>query len=288
MSMTSQTMAGSRITPTKKIVFRTLTHAFLVLTSLTMMIPFIWMILSSFKADGEILSIPITWLPKVWRPENYVITFQTAPWGRYFANTTIITLASVVGQIIVASLAAYAFARLEFKLKNVLFIVYLSTMMLPYQVTMIPTFRIIRTLGWIDNLLSLIIPSVFSAFGVFMLRQFFLSIPTELEDAAKIDGCGHMRIYYEVIMKNSKPALVTLTLFIFMGMWNDFLRPMLYLNKQELWTLSLGLSKFKGQYTSLWSCMMCGAVVTIMPILTVFLFAQSYFIEGIVTSGLKG
>lgn len=286
--MVNHAMAGTKITPSKKIFFRTLTHLFLMVTSLTMMVPFIWMILSSFKADGEILSIPITWLPKVWRPENYVITFQTAPWGLYFRNTTVITLASVVGQIIVASMAAYAFARLEFKMKNVLFIVYLSTMMLPYQVTMIPTFKIIRSLGWIDNLLSLIIPSVFSAFGVFMLRQFFLSIPSELEDAAKIDGCGHPRIYYEIIMKNSKPALVTLTLFIFMGMWNDFLRPMLYLNKQELWTLSLGLSKFKGQYTSLWSCMMCGAVVTIMPILLVFLFAQNYFIEGIVTSGLKG
>ncbi len=282
---TARTAGGAS---TKRIALRTLTHIFLIATSLTMMVPFAWMVLSSFKSDGEILSIPIHWLPYVWHPENYVITFQTAPWGLYFLNTTVITLATVVGQLLVASMAGYAFARLEFKGKGLLFILYLSTMMLPYQVTMIPTFKIIRQLGWIDNLASLIVPSIFSAFGVFMMRQFFLGIPSELEDAAKIDGCGHVRIFYEVIMKNSKPALVTLTLFIFMGMWNEFLRPMLYLNKKELWTLSLGLSKFKGQYTSLWACMMCGAVVTIMPVLAVFLFAQNYFIEGIVTSGLKG
>lgn len=288
MTNNSYVSAGARPKPVKKITSLALTHIFLIITSATMIVPFIWMLLSSFKLDSEILSVPIKWLPAEWHFDNYARTFQIAPWGLYFRNTIGITVSVIAGQLLVASWAAYAFARLEFKGKNIVFILYLSTMMLPYQVTMVPTFKIIRTLGWIDNLLSLIVPSMFSCFGVFMLRQFFLSIPTELEDAAKIDGCGYPRIYWEIIMRNSMPVLVTLVLFIFMHSWNDFLRPMLYLNNPRLWTLSLGLAKFKGEYTSLWSSMMCGAVVTILPILVVFLFAQKYFIEGIVTSGLKG
>lgn len=267
---------------------RILTHLFLILFSFTMLLPFIWMILSSFKSDSEILTVPVVWLPKVWHPENYITTLQTAPWGTYFANTVTVTVLTILGQLIVASMAAYAFARLHFKGRDVLFMIYLSTMMLPFQVTMIPMFKIIQSLGWMDSLKALIIPNMFSAFGVFMLRQFFMAIPSELEDAAKIDGCSYPRIFWEVVIKNSKPALITLTLFCFMWTWNDFLRPLLYLNDKNLWTLSLGLSKFKGQYTSLWSNMMCGAVITIMPIMLIFFFAQKYFIEGIVTSGLKG
>lgn len=272
----------------RRFVIHTITHLFLLFFSFTMLLPFVWMILSSFKSDGEILSLPVKWFPTIWHPENYKATLDAAPWVTYFRNTIVVTAATILGQLVIASMAAYAFARLEFKGKDIMFIIYLSTMMLPFQVTMIPTFKIIKTLGWMDNLLSLIVPSCFSVFGVFMLRQFFLSIPTELEDAAKIDGCNYPRIFWEVIIKNSQPALVTLTLFIFMGTWNEFLRPLLYLNDKNLWTLSLGLSKFKGQYTSLWSCMMCGAVITILPIMCVFFFAQKYFIEGIVTSGLKG
>lgn len=272
----------------KRKLQRLATHVFLMLVSLTMITPFIWMVLSSFKSDGEMMAIPMRWLPTVWRTENYVTTFNMAPWGRYLFNTLVITGSSVLLQLLVASMAAYAFSRLHFKLRNILFLIYLSTMMLPYQVTMIPSFIIIKNLGWIDNHLSLIVPNAFSVFGVFMLRQFFLSIPTELEEAARIDGCGHLRMYWEIIMKNSKPALATLTLFIFMGVWNEFLRPMLYLNKQELWTMSLGLSKFKGNYVSMWSNLMCGAVVTVIPVIIVFLFTQRFFIEGIVASGIKG
>lgn len=272
----------------KRALQRGATHVFLMLVSLTMITPFVWMVLSSFKSDGEMMAIPMRWLPSIWRTENYVTTFSMAPWGRYLINTLVITGSSVLLQLLVASMAAYAFARLQFRLRNILFVIYLSTMMLPYQVTMVPSFIIIKNLGWIDNHLSLIIPNAFSVFGVFMLRQFFLSIPTELEEAARIDGCGHLRLYYEIIMKNSKPALATLTLFIFMGVWNEFLRPMLYLNKQELWTMSLGLSKFRGNYVSMWSNLMCGAVVTVIPVIVVFMFTQRYFIEGIVASGIKG
>lgn len=272
----------------KRALKRALTHVFLMLISVTMILPFIWMVLSSFKTDGEMMAIPMKWMPSIWRVDNYVTTFSMAPWGRYLLNTLVITGSSVLLQLLVASMAAYAFSRLQFRLRNTLFVIYLSTMMLPYQVTMVPSFIIIKNLGWIDSHLSLIIPNAFSVFGVFMLRQFFLSIPTELEEAARIDGCGHLRLYWEIIMKNSKPALATLTLFIFMGVWNEFLRPMLYLNKTELWTMSLGLSKFRGNYVSMWSNLMCGAVVTVIPVIIVFMFTQRYFIEGIVASGIKG
>lgn len=272
----------------RKAVRLTFTHLFLIFFSLLMLMPFVWMVLSSFKSDAQILSIPIKWLPTEWHFENYIETWKIAPWGTYFTNTILVTVLSIIGQLIVASMGAYAFARLNFRGRNVMFIIYLSTMMLPFQVTMIPMFKIIKTLGWMDSLTALIVPNFFSVFGVFMLRQFFFAIPSELEDAAKIDGCNYLMCYWEIVMKNSKPALVTLTLFIFMGTWNEFLRPLLFLNEKELWTLSLGLSKFKGQYTSMWSSMMCGAVISIMPIMIVFLFAQKYFIEGMVMSGIKG
>ena len=164
----------------KRALQRALTHFFLMLVSLTMITPFVWMVLSSFKSDGEMMAIPMRWLPTVWRTDNYVTTFNMAPWGRYLVNTLVITGSSVLLQLLVASMAAYAFARLQFKLRNLLFVIYLSTMMLPYQVTMVPSFIIIKNFGWIDNHLSLIVPNAFSVFGVFMLRQFFLSIPPSL------------------------------------------------------------------------------------------------------------
>lgn len=288
MTVNTQQAKRNKDVRVRRVIGHTFTHLFLIFFSVMMLLPFAWMVLSSFKTDSQILSVPIKWLPETWHFRNYIDTWNIAPWGTYFRNTVFITLASIAGQLVVASMGAYAFARLTFKGKNLMFIIYLSTMMLPYQVTMIPMFKIIKTLGWMDTLTSQIVPAFFSVFGVFMLRQFFFAIPSELEDAASIDGCGYIMRYWEIIMKNSKPALVTLTLFIFMGKWNDFLGPLLYLNEKELWTLSLGLSKFKGQYTSMWSSMMCGAVISILPIMVVFLFAQKYFIEGMVMSGIKG
>jgi len=252
-----------------------------------MISPFLWMVLSSFKTVGDMFNIPPTILPERWAFEVYVYMWDTAPWLLYFWNTSKITVLVILGQIVTCSTAAFAFARLNFKGRNVLFLIYLGTMMIPFQVVMIPVFQIVSFFGWINSHASLIVPGIFSAFGTFMLRQFFLSIPKDLEDAAKIDGCSYPMIYYEIIMKNSKPALMTLVIFTFMGTWNDFLRPLIFLRRSELWTLTLGLARFQGTYVTQWNQLMAGALITMIPVLVIYIFAQRYFIEGIVMSGLK-
>jgi len=266
---------------------RIILYIFLAVSSFFMLVPFFWMILSSLKTYRELFLIPPTIFPSTWAFENYALMWGMSPWMRYFFNTAFITILTILGQIITCSLAAYAFARLKFKGRDIIFYIFLGTMMIPFQTIMIPQFMIIRQLGWMNTHAALIVPSVFSAFGTFMLRQFFLGIPHDLEDAAKIDGCSYPKIYYEIIMKNSVPAIMTLVIFTFMGTWNEFLRPLIFLQRQELWTLSLGLARFQGTYITLWNQMMAGALITMIPVLLVFLFAQRYFVQGIVMSGIK-
>jgi len=266
---------------------RVILYIFLIVSSFVMLVPFFWMILSSFKTEAEIFLIPPRIFPTRWAYEVYIYMWQSSPWVLYFFNTTFITVLTILGQIITCSLAAYAFAKLEFKGRDILFFIFLGTMMIPFQVVMIPQFVIIRNLGWMNTHSALIVPSIFSAFGTFMLRQFFMSIPRDLEEAAKIDGCSYPKIYYEIIMKNSKPALMTLVIFTFMGTWNEFLRPLIFLQRQDLWTLALGLARFQGTYVTQWNQLMAGALITMFPVLVVFMFAQRYFIEGIVMSGMK-
>lgn len=234
----------------KKLVFRMLTHTVLILCSITMLIPFLWMVSSSLKSMDELFAVPPVWIPAHIAWENYVYMFEQAPWITYFVNTAVITVCTILGQLVTCSMAAYAFARLKFKGRDAIFIIYLGTMMIPFQVVMIPQFQIIKTLGLIDNIWSLIVIGIFNAFGTFLLRQFFLTIPKELEEAAKIDGCSYPRIFWEIILKNSKPALMTLVIFTFMNTWNDFLRPLIFINDQENWTLSMGLAKFQGTYVT--------------------------------------
>lgn len=249
----------------------------------------VWsMISSSLKDVQELYAIPPYWIPKHVAWENYVYMFEQAPWFVYFGNTIFITVFTILGQLITCSMAAYAFARLNFKGKNILFIIYLGTMMIPFQAVMIPQFKIIKYMGLIDTKSSLVAVGIFNAFGTFLLRQFFLTIPKELEEAAKIDGCSYPRIFWEVILKNSKPALMTLIIFTFMNTWNDFLRPLIFINSEEKWTLAMGLAQFQGTYVSQWNQMMAGALISMLPILLVYIFAQKYFVQGIVMSGIKG
>lgn len=282
-----RTMVQKRKGRGKKIFFRVLVHTILILCSITMLVPFLWMISCSLKDIDELFMAPPVWIPKHIAWENYVYMFEQAPWGTYFINTIVITVFTILGQLITCSMAAYAFARLKFKGRNALFVVYLGTMMIPFQVVMIPQFQIIKVLGLIDNIWSLIIIGIFNAFGTFLLRQFFLTLPRELEEAAMIDGCSYPRIFWEVILKNSKPALMTLVIFTFMNTWNDFLRPLIFLNNQENWTLSMGLAKFQGTYVTQWNQMMAGALISMLSILVVYMFAQKYFVQGIVMSGIK-
>lgn len=273
--------------PTTKTVKKSAVHIVLIISSILMLIPFLWMISCSLKSPQEIYALPQTILPKRFAWENYVKMFQSAPWATYTLNTVKVASLVTLGQVVTSCCAAYAFSRLKFKGKNILFVIYISTMMIPYQVMMIPTFKIVSAFGWVNSHKALIIPAVFSSFGVFMLRQFFMAIPKELEEAARIDGCSYPRIFWEIIIKNSKGGIITLALLTFMSTWNDFLRPLIYLNDSSLYTLSLGLSKFQGSYSTEWGQMMAGTLISLLPILIVYLCCQKYFVEGIAMSGIK-
>ncbi|SFM38881.1 multiple sugar transport system permease protein [Paenibacillus sp. 1_12] len=266
---------------------RAVLYLILMAGSVAMIVPFLWMISTSLKSSNEMYMFPPIWIPKQILWANYSYMFQNAPWGLYFFNTVKITLFVIIGQLVTSSMGAYAFARLRFPGRDAMFLMFLGTMMIPYQVTMIPIFKIIKLLGWLDTHYALIIPGLFSAFGTFLLRQFMLTIPKELEQSAMIDGCGYPRIFWHVILPNTKPALTTLAIFAFMGTWNDFLAPLIYINSDQLKTLSLGLATFQGTYTNQWSYLMAGAVIVTMPVLIMYACAQRYFVEGITMTGLK-
>lgn len=255
--------------------------AFLVLA------PFIWMILTSFKDMSEIYVYPPKWLPTTFNFENYVNAFSAAPFGRYYFNSVLVALTVTIGQLITCSMAAFAFARLKFWGRDVLFFIFLGTMMIPYNVTMIPSFMVLYWLGWIDSYYALIVPGLASAFGTFLLRQFFITIPRELEEAAYIDGATRLQVLRRIIIPLAKPALATLAIFTFMGAFNDFIWALIVVNSEEMRTVQLGLAIFRDRYLTQWDLLMAGSVTAVLPILIVFFFAQKYFIKGITLSGLK-
>lgn len=261
--------------------------AVLYVLALVTVAPFLWMLLTSFKELGDILTYPPRWLPEKFVIENYLGAFQAAPFGRYYFNSLFVAASVTLGQLITCSLAAYAFARLTFRGRDVLFYMFLGTMMIPGQVTMIPGFLVLHWLGWIDTYAALIVPGLASAFGTFLLRQFFLTIPRDLEDAASIDGCSRFGVLWRIILPLSKPALATLAVFTFMGVFNDFLWPLVVTSSEELKTVQLGLAIFRDRYQTDWGQLMAASVTATLPILLVFFFAQKYFIAGITMSGLK-
>jgi len=249
--------------------------------------PFLWMVLTSFKELGDILTFPPSWWPKVFIWQNYVDAFDAAPFGRYYLNSLVVAFAVMAGQMITCSMAAYAFARLHFWGRNVLFYLFLGTMMIPGQVTMIPSFLVLHWLGWIDSYPALIVPGLASAFGTFLMRQFFLTIPRDLDDAASIDGCGKFGVLWKIILPLARPALATLAVFTFMGVFNDFLWALIVVSSEDMRTVQLGLAIFRDRYQTDWGQLMAASVTSTLPILVVFFFAQKYFIKGITLSGLK-
>ena len=249
--------------------------------------PFVWMILSSFKGLGEIVSYPPTWWPEDFTFDNYVKTFAAAPFGRFYMNSLIVATTVTIGQLITCSMAAYAFARMNFWGRDVLFYIFLGTMMVPKHVTMIPSYLVLYWLGWVDTYGALIVPGLASAFGTFLLRQYFMTIPKELEEAAFIDGCGRFRILWQIILPLAKPALAVLAIFTFMTIFNEFLWALIVVNSEDLYTVQLGLAIFRSQYTTDWGSLMAGSVIATLPILIVFMFGQKYFIQGITLSGMK-
>jgi len=218
---------------------------------------------------------------------NYTDAWNAVPFGMFFINSIFVAVCVTFGQVFTSSLAAYAFARLKFPGRDKLFLGYLATMMIPGTVTMIPVFILLKKLGWIDTYQALILPRMFSAYGVFLLRQFFLSIPRDLEESAIIDGASKFKIYLNVILPLSKPALATLTTFTFMWSWNDFMWPLIVTNSMEMKTLPVGLASFQGLYTTNWTLLMAASVIVLIPVLLVYIFNQRFFVKGIVLSGLK-
>lgn len=273
----------------QRAVRATIAYGFLLVGSFCFLLPLLWMFSTSLKPDSEVFEFPPRFLPTSWDWNNYVLGWTALPFNTYLLNTIIVTSSNVVGNLISCSLPAYAFARLRARGSNILFMLVLATMMVPFQVTMIPTFILFTNLGWVNTLLPITVPAWFGwPFSIFLLRQFFLGLPRELDDAARIDGCSYFRIYWNIILPLSKPALATIAIFGFIGNWNNFLGPLIYINKQELYTLALGLNLFRGQYVTYYNQLMAVSLLALAPILIVFFFTQKQFIQGIALTGIKG
>ena len=257
--------------------------------SVVMLIPLAWLVRSSVMGLSQIFIFPPEWLPDPWRWDNYPKALTTIPFARYFCNTLLILAPTVIGTLITASLAAFGFSRLQWPGRDWVFGVLLSALMLPYAVTLIPTFLLWARIGLINTYWPLVLPDWFGGtiFYVFLLRQFFLTLPRELDEAAIIDGANPLQVLRHVVVPLSRPALITVGIFSALFEWNDFLGPLIYLNDSRQFTLALGLAEFTGLYTSQWHLLMAAATVVIAPVLALFLFAQRYFIEGITLTGIK-
>ena len=254
-----------------------------------MIIPFLWMLSASIKSDREVFQMnPFVWIPANPRWDNYVKIWTKIPFGRFVGNTVYLTLIVTFLQLLTSSFAAYSFAKLDFRHKNGLFLAYIATIAMPWQVYMVPQFMMMRSMGLADTHLAIICLQAFSAFGVFMMKQFYEGIPTELCEAARIDGMSEYRIWYRVMLPLAKPALSTLTIFTFVNTWNDFLGPLIYLTTESKKTLQLGLRMFISQFGSEYGLIMAASVLSLIPVLIVFLSLQKYFVEGVAASGVKG
>lgn len=259
------------------------------LVALAFVFPLYWMVTTSLKTDVEIFMVPPTLFPLDPQWGNFIASTQYIPFWLYMANTLIICALTIIGTVVSCSLIAYGFARVQWPGRNVVFIVYLSTIMLPAQVTMIPLYIVFRQIGWVGTMWPLVVPAFFgNALYVFLLRQFFMTIPNELTDAARIDGANELGIFWRIMLPLLKPALATVALFTFVATYRDFLGPLIYLTEQNQWTISLGLKMFQNMYGAQWQLMMAAATLTMVPTVILFFLTQRTFIEGIALTGIKG
>ncbi len=267
---------------------RALKYVTLALGAFVMVFPFVWMIIASLMTAGEIQLRPPVWLPAEPQFRNYSELGESIPMGRLYFNSLFTSALIVFGVLLSSSLAGFAFAKYRFPGREFLFYLILATMMIPFFVTLIPVFFIVRQLGWIDTYQGLVVPGLTSAYGIFLMRQFIITLPDELIDAARIDGASELRIFWRIIVPLVKPALATLGTFTFIGSWNAFLWPLLVINSRELMTLPLGINSMKSLYADNTHLLMAGTAVAVLPMLCVFIFLQRYFIQGIALTGLKG
>ncbi len=265
-------------------------HLVLLIGALIMAVPFIWMVSTSFKTLDQVFTFPPKWIPNPFVLENYPAALTVVPFGMWFLNSLKISTVVTIGQLFTCSLAGFTFARMHFPGREPLFLVYIATLMIPAHVTIIPVFVTMNNFGLVNTPWALILPGLTSAWGTFLFRQYFLSSPSELEDAAKIDGCSFFRIYSQISLPLAGPVLATLGIFTFLGSWNDFLGPLIFLQSKDLKTITVGLLQFRAEYQGLgqWPVMMAGVVISTLPVLIAFIIGQKYFVRGIALTGIKG
>ena len=271
----------------KKLLMKTISHIVLLIGAFTMLLPFIWMLTTSLKDLSEVFVLPPKWLGKrlVW--ENYLQISSRFDYFAYFMNSIKVSVWVVFFQLFTSSMAGFAFARLNFKFRNQMFVLYLATMMVPMHVIIIPNFLQMSRYGLVNTLWSLMIPPMVSAFGTFLLRQFFLTVPKDLDEAARIDGCTPLGIFFKICLPMAGSTIATLAIFSFMGIWNDYFTPLIYISNAVHYTLPLGLASMKGMYSTDWPVLMAATCISILPVLIAFLFAQDAFVKGVMLSGMK-
>ena len=271
-----------------EVVLTILKYAVLLALTVVALVPFVWMISSSLKTSIDVFSIPMKWIPTELHWENYSLIWQRVPLAAYFKNTAILAVIVTFMQILTSSFAAYAFAKMQFKGRDVLFMCYIGTIAVPWQVYMVPQFIMMRSIGLYDTIWALVALQSFSAFGVFLMRQFYLGIPNDLSEAARIDGLSEYGIWARIILPLAKPAIATLCIFTFVNTWNDYMGPMIYLTTDIRKTIQVGLRRFIQAYSADYNLIMAASLCSLLPVTIVFLFLQRYFIEGIATTGMKG
>ncbi|MCC6446203.1 MAG: carbohydrate ABC transporter permease [Armatimonadetes bacterium] len=289
MASQTQTTGWQKRKRRKETLKQLVAHLALAGCGIFFFLPFYWLVSTSLKTDTQVFAQPPVWIPHplVW--ENYPKALNYIPFLNYLKNTLFICIVSVAGTLLSCSLVAYSLSRIRWPGRDIVFIVLIATLMLPGQVTMIPVFSIFKWLGWIDTFLPLTVPAFMgNAFFIFLLRQFFMTIPLELSDAGRIDGCSELGLYWRLLLPLAKPALATVALFTFMGAWNDFMGPLIYLNDETKYTLSQGLQQFVSQHGAEWSMLMAASTVMVVPIIVLFFFTQRTFIQGITLTGIKG
>ena len=267
---------------------KTITYVLLIALAITMVLPFLWMLSASLKLDKDVFRFPIQWIPAEPHWSNYVRIWTQIPFLTFFGNTAKLTIIITLLQLFTSSFAGYAFAKLQFKGRDVIFLAYIASIAIPWQSYMVPQFIMMRRLDLVDTHMALVLLQAFSAFGVFLMRQFFASIPNDIIDAARIDGLNEYKIYFQIMLPLSQPALATLTIFTAVFVWNDFMGPLIYLNSQSLKTIQLGLRMFILQYSANYALIMAASLVSLIPVIILFLAFQRFFIEGIASTGVKG
>lgn len=273
---------------TKKKVIKIILYALLVSLSVSMLVPFYWMVISSLKLNKDVFSIPMRWWPETMHPENYKVIWNKIPLITFFMNTAKLTVITTLVQLCTSCFAAYGFTKCKFVGRDIIFLMYVTTIAVPWQVYMVPQFILVSGMGLNDTHIGLILMQAFSAFGVFLIRQFYISIPDELCEAARIDGLNEFGIFRRIVFPLGKPAMATLIIFTFTNVWNDFMGPLIYLKTKERKTVQLGIRMFISQYGADYAWIMAASVCSLIPIVIVFLSCQRFFVEGVAASGIKG